>query len=364
MGFAENRKPTADPRSADHESDRGRHADKPSDVPTKGWLDILARTGRRISADNISIVAAGVGFYAFVAVVPALAAIIGIYGLISNPADVSSHVTAFAKILPHEVLPLIEDQLKRITSNVAQASVSTIVGLLVALYSSASATKALIQGLNICYDEQERRNFFRLNFVAIVLTFGAVISAIVAIVLVAGVPPLLEYLRLGDRVNLIVNGLRWLVLVFGFVFGLAVVYRYGPSRNDAKWRWVSWGATAAALLWLAGSALFSLYVAKLGSYDKTYGSLGAVVVFLMWLFISAFSILVGAELNAEMERQTVKDTTEGNQKPLGERGARAADTVGPARDEMPDKEKSAGSRGAQAGEDEKARPPGGARRAE
>jgi membrane protein len=357
MGFAENRKPTTDPNEARQEPDRGRNAKKPSDVPKEGWLDILTRTGRRISADNISIVAAGVGFYAFVAVVPAFAAMIGIYGLVSNPADVGAHVTAFARILPHEVLPLLEEQLKRITSNVAQASVSTILGLLIAIYSSASATKALIQGLNICYDEQERRNFFKLNWVAIVLTIGAVTGAILAVTLVAGVPPLLDHLRLGDRVNLIVNILRWAVLIVGFVFALAVVYRYGPSRRGAKWRWVSWGATAAALLWVAGSALFSLYVAKFASYDKTYGSLGAVVVFLMWLYLSAFAILVGAELNAEMERQTVRDTTEGGEKPLGQRGARAADTVGPARGH--------GARSAEAprGSDDKARPPGGFRRA-
>lgn len=356
MGFADNRKPTADPRAVAHEAGRGRMADKPSDLPPKGWLDILTRTGRRISADNISIVAAGIGFYAFVAVVPALAATIGIYGLVSNPADVGNHVTAFARILPHEVLPLLEEQLKRITSNVAQASLSTVIGLLIAIYSSASATKALIQGLNICYDEQERRNFFKLSFVALVLTFGAVVGAMVAIALVAGVPPLLEYLRLGDRVNLAVNALRWLVLVLGFVSGLGVVYRYGPSRNDAKWRWVSWGASLAAVLWLAGSALFSLYVAKFASYDKTYGSLGAVVVFLMWLYISAFAILTGAELNAEMERQTIRDTTRGGEKPLGQRGARAADTVGPARGE--------GARSAEAprGEDT-SRPPAKPRRA-
>jgi membrane protein len=360
MGFAENKKPNTDPDEA-REPGHGRRAESPSDVPPKGWLDILTRTGKRISADNVSIVAAGVGFYAFVAVVPALAAIIGMYGLISDPAQVSSHVTAFAKILPHEVLPLIEQQLKRITSNVHAASLSAALGVVIAIYSSASATKALIQGLNICYDEQEKRSFIKLNALALLLTLGAIVGAIVAITLVAVVPPLLDHLDLGARLNIAVNAMRWLVLVVGFVMSLAVVYRFGPSRKDAKWRWVSWGATAAALLWLAGSALFSFYVSRFGSYDKTYGSLGAVVVFLMWLYLSAFAILTGAELNAEMERQTLKDTTTGQPKPLGQRGARAADTVGPARGSR-DQPADEGSTG-HPGRDEKARPPSRSRRA-
>lgn len=359
MGFAENRKPTVSPGTADAPG-HGRHADSPAEVPKKGWGDILVRTGRRISADNISIVAAGVGFYAFVAVVPALAATIGIYGLISDPAQASSHVTAFAKILPHEVLPLIEQQLRRITSNANAASLSATIGLLLALYSSASATKAVIQGLNICYDEQEKRSFIKLNALALLLTFAAIIGAILAITLVVVVPPVLGHLDLGARVNSAVNAFRWVILVFGFVGSLAVVYRYGPSRRDAKWRWVSWGAATATLLWLAGSALFSFYVSRFGSYDKTYGSLGAVVVFLMWLYLSAYSVLIGAELNAEMERQTLKDTTEGEPKPLGQRGARAADTIGPIRGQ-PQAPPAEHSRN-EGLRDDKARPPNRSRR--
>ena len=335
MGIRESEKPKASPADA-HEADRGRHAEKPQEVPPKGWLDILSRTGKRISTDNITIVAAGVAFYAFVAVVPALAATIGIYGLISDPAQVGGQVTAFARILPGEVLPLIEQQLKRITSNTNTASISTIVGLLIALYSSAGATKALIQGLNISYGEREKRSFIKLNLIALVLTFGAIIGALIAIALVAVLPAMLEHLSFGTKIDAVLNWVRWPILVAGFVGGLSVVYRYGPSREDAKWSWVSWGASAAALLWLAASGLFSLYVAKFASYDKTYGSLGAVVVFLMWLWLSALSVLIGAELNSEMERKPVKDTTEGQPAPLGDRGAVSADTVGPTRGENKD----------------------------
>jgi membrane protein len=330
MSLAHARKPIAGAADA-HETGRGRHAEKPSDVPRTGWLDIFSRTGHELSEDNVSIVAAGVGFYAFVAVVPALAAIIAIYGLIANPSQVAEHITAFARIVPGEVLPLLQQQLTRITSNTHAASIGAIVGIVIALYSSASATKALMQGLNIAYGEKEKRGFFKLNAFALLLTFGAVVGALLAVALVAVLPPLLAHLPITGKASSIINWVRWPVLIGGFVFALAVVYRYGPSRHDAKWKWVSPGAIAATILWVAGSALFSVYVSKFGSYDKTYGSLGAVVVFLMWLYLSAFAILTGAELNAEAERQTLKDTTEGEPKPLGERGAHAADTVGPAR---------------------------------
>lgn len=336
MPLAEGEKPDAQSDDA-HERGRGRHANEPHEVPAKGWLDILSRTGKRISADNTTIVAAGVAFYAFVAVVPALAATIGIYGLVSDPTAVSNQITSFAKVLPHEVLPMIEEQLKRITTNVGAASMSTIIGLLIALYSSASATKALIQGMNICYGEREKRSFIKLNLIAIVMTVGAIVAVLLAFSLVAIIPAILQNISFGLHVDNVINYARWPILLVGFITGLSFVYRYGPSRQDAKWSWVTWGAAVAALLWVGASGLFSLYVAKFGSYDKTYGSLGAIVVFLMWLWLSALSVLVGAELNAEMERQTLKDTTDGPPVPLGQRGAVAADTVGPSRHRAPKK---------------------------
>jgi membrane protein len=351
-GISDFRKPVIPPEQAGNEANRGREADEPHQLPKQGWLDVLSRTGTRISTDNISIVAAGVAFYAFVAVVPTLAAVIGIYGLVSDPSHVGSQVTAFARILPKEVLPVLEQQLTRITSNSQAAGISAIVGVLVALYGAASATKALIQGLNICYGEREKRGFIRLNAVALLLTFVVIIGAILALAMVAVIPALLENLSFGSAVDTILNWARWPILIAGFIFGLAVMYRYAPSRRDAKWSWVSWGATVAALLWVAGSALFSLYVAKFGSYDKTYGSLAAIVVFLMWLYLSAFAILLGAELNSEMERQTLKDTTEGPPKPMGERGAESADTVGPSRH----------TRGGEEKDKDKARPPSRQRR--
>jgi membrane protein len=330
MQLAHAEKPTVAPH-ASRESGRGRHADKPSDVSKPGWLDILWRTKKEISDDNLSIVAAGVAFYAFLAVVPSFAAIVAVYGLVSNPSQVAHQIELLARVVPSEVLPLLHQQLTRITSHTQAAGISAIVGFVLALYSSANATKALITGLNIAYGESERRSFLKLTGIAFVLTIGGIVGAVLGVALVAVLPSLLAHVPIARSTGNVLNWLRWPVLVIGFVTALAMMYRYGPSRRDAKWRWVSWGAATATLLWLLASAAFSLYVSKFGSYDKTYGSLGAVVVFLMWLYLSAFVILIGAELNSEMERQTEKDTTVGPPKPIGQRGARSADTVGPSR---------------------------------
>ncbi len=333
-GGVETGKPQELPQEAAKDPGRGRHARKPTQVPKSGWLDVLARTKRQISEDNLSIVGAGVAFYAFVAVVPALAVLIALYGLISDPATINQHIAALAETVPDEAMPLLEEQMKRIASAPESAGISAIIGLLIAFYGSSKATKALIEGLNIAYDEREKRGFLKLNAVALILTFCAILGAVGAVLLLAVMPPVLDRLNIGSQAENLLNWIRWPVLVGGFMAALAVVYRYGPSRNDAKWRWVSPGAAVAALLWLIGSGAFSLYVSRFGSYDKTYGSLGAVVVFLLWLFISAFVVLLGAELNAELERQTLKDSTDGAPKPLGERGAQAADTVGPTREEL------------------------------
>jgi membrane protein len=326
-------KPMARPSDA-HERGRGRNARKPSEVPAPGWLDILARTKQQLTEDNLTIVAAGVAFYGFVSVVPALGATIAIYGLVADPANVTDQVMSLASVVPEEVMPMLQEQMKRITTNTGAAGFSAILGVLIALYSSANATKALISGLNIAYDETEKRGFLKLTLIAMVLTIGAIIAAALAIGLVAVLPSVLKHLNISGTVETVLNIARWPILIGGFISSLAVLYRFGPCRTDAKWRWVSPGAVVAAILWLIGSLLFSLYVSKVGSYDKTYGPLGAVVVFLMWLYISALSVLVGAEFNSEMERQTKRDTTEGAEKPLGQRGATSADTVGPSREEM------------------------------
>ena len=322
------RRPTKSHEPAQDDG-RGRQAESPGDVPKRGWLDILTRTKEEIAQDNLSIVAAGVAFYCFLAFVPALGAIIALYALVSDPAQVAEHIESLAGIMPGEILPLLREQMTRLAEENQSAGISAILSILLAIYGSSKAATALIQGLNITYDEDEKRGFFKLQGVALLLTVGAVIGAIGAIFLVAILPAAIEFLNL-PRVT---AWLRWPILIGGFMFALAVLYRYAPSRDEPQWRWVSWGAALATGLWVLGSAAFSLYVSTIGNYDKTYGSLGTLVVFLFWLFLTAFVVLIGAELNSEMERQTAKDTTKGPPKPMGNRRAYSADTLGHARGE-------------------------------
>lgn len=331
-------KPLASSAEA-HQQGRGRHADKPTDVPKAGWLDILSRTKQQISEDNLSIVAAGVAFYGFLAVVPALAALIALYGLIADPAQIGHHIEVLARVLPGEALPLLQEQMARITSHGQTAGIGAVVGFALALYSCANGTKALMTGLNISYGDEEKRGFLKLTMVAFVLTIGAIVGALLAVSMVAVLPSVLKHIHITGAAETFVNLARWPLLFASFLMGLAVVYRYGPSRRDAKWRWVSPGALIATSLWLVASGAFSFYVSKFASYDKTYGPLGSVVVFMMWLYLSAFVVLIGAEFNSELERQTVKDTTKGPEKPLGQRGAKSADTVGPARGSLPKERK-------------------------
>lgn len=314
-------------RDAD-ENDRGRHASAPTEVPAAGWRDILTRTKNQLAEDNLTIVAAGVAFYAFVAVVPALGAMIAIYGLVADPAQVTANLQSLSRVLPAEVMPLLQEQMNRIVQNSDAAGWSVFIGIALALYSSASAMKALIIGLNIAYDEEEKRGFLKLQLVALGLTVAGIVGVLLVIGIAAIAPIALHWLGLSDRWTTLLTWLRWPVLVLLFLAGLSGVYRFAPSRESPQWRWLTWGAGAATLLWIIGSAAFSLYVAKFGSYDQTYGSLGAVVIFLFWLFLTAFVILLGAELNSEMERQTKKDTTTAPDRPIGRRGAFAADTIG------------------------------------
>lgn len=326
-------KPKAAPQEL-NEPGRGRNATKPTEIPLKGWLDIFARTRQQINEDNLTVVSAGVAFYGFVAVVPALAAVIAVYGWVSDPGEVGRQIESLAQVLPNEALPMLQEQMLRITSAGAKAGWGALVGFALALYSASKATGAMITGLNIAYDELEHRRFFKLMGISFLLTIGAIVGAVFAVAMVAVLPTVLERLQIKSGTEILLNFARWPLLIGCFMGSLAVMYRFGPCRHDAKWSWVSPGAIVSAALWLLGSGLFSLYVSKFAGYDKTYGPLGTVVIFMMWLYLSAFVVLLGAEFNSEMERQTKQDSTEGRPKPLGARGANAADTVGPSRDQL------------------------------
>lgn len=320
------------PPPRESSKDRGRSADRPGDVPARGWRDIAKRTYKQLNEDNLSIVAGGVAFFAFLAIVPAMAALIGVYGLIADPAQVAAHLDALEQIVPAESMPLLRNQMTRIAQDQPSAGWSALIGFAVALFSSIKGTKALMQGLNIAYDEREQRGIVKLHAVALMLTLGGILGVIAMVGLVAVIPALIAMVHLPDTWSAALGWLRWPVLVLLFIAALAALYRFGPSRDAPRWRWLSWGAVTGALVWLGGSAAFSLYVSSFGNYDKTYGSLGAVVVFLLWLYLSAYAILLGAELNSEAERQTRRDTTAGPERPMGAREAYAADTVGPTQD--------------------------------
>jgi membrane protein len=311
---------------------RGRRASSPGQIPARGWWDILMRVKDDISCNNLSLIAAGVAFYAFLAIPSALTALVSLYGLVFNPDDVQRQLQGLQGVLPGEGATVIADQLKNISSGSgSKLGVGLVFSLLVALWSTRSGTSSLITALDIAYGEQEKRGFIRFQAIALGLTLGAVLFAVVALALVAVLPAIIDLLPLGRFGRTVAEIVRWPLLVVLMMVALAALYRFAPSREEPKWRWVSWGAVIATLLWIAGSALFSVYVREFASYDKTYGSLGAVVVLLIWLYLTCFAVLLGAQINAEIERQTAHDSTTGRQKPMGARGARAADTIGPAR---------------------------------
>ena len=316
-----------------HEADRGRSADTPSQIPARGWKDILWRVYERINDCRMIAVAAGVTFYALLAIFPAIAALISIYGLFADPATIGSHLDSISSFVPGGAIDVIRDQMNRLTSQGAGTlGLAFVISLAISLWSANSGIKAIFDALNVVYGETEKRSFARLNLISLGLTLAAIAFLIAALGLVAVVPLLLKYIGLEQQTQWIVTIARWPVLFIVVSFALAVLYRYGPSRNEPQWRWVTWGSVFAALAWIAVSLLFSWYAANFGSYNETYGSLGAIIGFMTWIWLSAIVVLVGATIDAEMEHQTARDTTVAPPKPMGQRGATMADTLGAAQD--------------------------------
>lgn len=321
------------PPPAANDDTHGRLADRPTDVPATGWLDVVRRVRAEMKDDHISLLAAGVAFYGLLALVPALVALLSLYGLIAEPAQVEEQVVGALAAAPTEVREMVSAQLRSIAEGSSSgAIVGAIVGLLVALWSASSGIGHLVEAVGTAYDEHDDRGFVRRKALSLVLTLGAVVFLVVAFGLVALLPPLLAETGTGTAGRWIAGGLRWVVLFGGLLLALSVLYRWAPDRENARWRWTSPGAIAAAVLWLLGSIAFSVYTANFGKYNETYGSLGAVVVVMLWFMISAYAVVFGAELNAELERQTLRDTTDDDPKPLGQRGAVAADTLGEGSD--------------------------------
>lgn len=310
----------------------GRHAEHPGEIPKRGWRDILLRVKDDISGKSLGLIAAGTAFYGFLAIPSGFTALIALYGLVFDPAQVEEQISILQGVMPAQALDIIHDQLNTLTSQPRQAlGISFGISLAVALWSANAATTSMMTALNVVYEEREKRNLFRYYATALTITAGTVGFAILSLALIAILPAVIEFLPLGEFGKSLAKILRWPALMLMFMIGLGVMYRFAPSRRKPMWRWVTWGAFASVILWLVASALFSYYVSHFNSYEKTYGSLAGVVLLLMWLYFSAYSVIVGAELNAELEHQTAKDSTEGQPKPLGRRGAKMADTVGEER---------------------------------
>ena len=317
-------------RVAQTEQHRGRGADSPTEMPATGWKDILKRTYADIGENRLTLVSAGVTFFVLLAIFPAIAALVSVYGLIADVSTINQQVESLRGVLPSGGVDIVAEQVKRLTEKGDTAlGLTALFGIVLSVWSANGGVKHVFDALNLVYGERERRGFFKLNLVSLAFTAGALLFVVLALAGIVAVPVAIQTLGLSTDAWWLAL-LRWPILFVVVIVMLAVLYRYGPSRDAPRWRWVTPGGMLAAFLWLAGSLLFSWYVANFGSYDKTYGSLGAAIGFMTWIWLSTTIVLLGAQLNAETEHQTAKDTTVGQPEPLGTRDARMADTVGAA----------------------------------
>ncbi len=314
------------------EPGRGRSATAPWEIPWQGWKDILWRTYEEIGSDRLLAIAAGVVFFGLLALFPAVTALVSVYGLVADYSTIADHLAIAASVVPSGGMEIIQEQVARVVAKGdVQLGLTFAFALALALWSANAGMKAIIDALNVVYDEDERRGFVALNLASLSLTLGALVTALAAIGAVIVFPLLLARLGLESVTETAVLVLRWPALGMIVLVGLAVLYRYAPSRREPRWEWVSVGSACATVLWLAGSALLSWYLANFAHYDATYGSLGAAIGLMMWMWVSAIVILFGAELNSEIEHQTARDSTVGPEKPMGSRDAVMADTVGEAK---------------------------------
>ena len=307
----------------------GRLARAPWQIPLAGWKDILYRTYQQIGEDRLLATAAGVVFYGLLAIFPAITALVSSYALFADPSTISDNLRSLSLMLPDGSFSIVQDQVGRV---LAKGNVTLgwafVIGLAMAIWSANAGMKAVLDALNVVYEEDEKRSFIKLNLVSLSFTVASLAGILIMISAVVAVPLLLQQLGLGERAELIISIGRWPILALLLLFALATLYRYGPSRTTPRWQWLSVGAVLAVLLWLAGSTILSWYLANFEDYNATYGSLGAAIGLMIWMWMSAIIVLCGAELNSEIEHQTAIDSTEGKQKPLGTRGATMADTVG------------------------------------
>ncbi|WP_245495223.1 YihY/virulence factor BrkB family protein [Agrobacterium cavarae] len=317
--------------SDDTGGDRGRDAEAPQDIPAKGLRDVFWRVVKAIMADRVTLIAAGVTYFMLLSLFPALGALVALYGFVADPTAIMAHIGFLAGVFPPGSFDLIMNQLTSLTQQATSTrSLAFFGGLLVAIWSANSGMKALFDAMNVSYQEDEKRSLVRLNLLSLGFTFCALVVAIILIAAIGVLPAVLKYLWLDDWQEFLARLARWPFIILVFGCGISMIYRYGPSREEAKIKWLSWGVVFSTVLWLVASVLFSFYLENFANYNATYGTLGALIGLMVWVWISVVILIVGAEINAELEHQTRKDSTTGSPKPMGERGAYVADTVGEA----------------------------------
>jgi membrane protein len=313
------------------ETGRGRLARSLHHIPWRGWKDILVRTYYEIQEDRLFPLAGAVAFYSLLALFPAIAAGVSVYALFANAATINNHLSIVADVMPPGSMELLTSEISRIAAKSdGKLTFGFLFGLAIVLWSANAGMKSIFDALNVIYDEEEKRGIIGLNIESLLFTICAIAGAGFALAVVVVFPLLLAAFGLTTLDAPIIAFLRWPLMFILLIIGLAVLYRFGPSRRKAKWRWLTVGSGFASLAWLAVSALFSWYLGNFANYNATYGALGAVIGLMMWMWLSAVVVLIGAELNSEIEHQTSIDSTVGGEKPLGVRGAVMADTVGAA----------------------------------
>jgi membrane protein len=308
---------------------RGRHAGSPLAIPWAGWRDILWRTYVRTGEDRLLATAAGVVFFGLLAVFPAITALVSSYGLFADPSTIGANLQTLALLLPEGSFQIVQDQIARVLEKGdAALGMTFLFGLALAIWSANAGVKAVIDALNVAYGEREKRGFISLNLLTLAFTTGGIAALLLMVGAVVAVPLALDHLGLAPESRLIISLARWPLLLVVLLMALGLLYRFGPSRRAARRQWLSAGALGAALLWMASSSALSWYLSNFANYNATYGSLGAAIGLMSWMWMSAIIVLCGAELNAEIEHQTALDSTVGPPKPLGDQGAAMADTLG------------------------------------
>lgn len=306
----------------------GVDAEKPTEIPARGWVQILKRAWAENKADNMPIIGGGVAFFGFLAIFPTLIAAISLYGLVASPATVQEQVEGLRGTVPEEVLSIVRDQLTSVADAGSGAlSISLVISIAAALFSASGGVNNLITAVNLAYDEVETRNAIKVRALALLLTFGAIVFVLVTLTLVAVTPIVLDSLPLGIVGTILAQVVRWVLLLGLMAVALSVLYRVAPDRDAPKFRWVTLGSVVVTVAWVIVSIAFSFYVSNFGSYSATYGAIAGVVVLMLWLQLTCFLVLLGAEINAEAEHQTAHDTTEGEELPMGDRRATVADEL-------------------------------------